>query len=154
MQHDLVAGLPARDARADLPHDPRGVGAADVVVLLGVVAEHRDGLAQGGPDVVVVDAGRHHAHDHLEGARLGNLDLLELEGVARFALALLPDDPCGHRPGQLSRLDVQLGDLLEIDRHLFLHLSRRGTGALNPTLGLAWGLGGARAGAPAGTLRR
>ena len=35
---DFVAGLPARDALADLPDDSRRVGAADVVVF-GVVAE-------------------------------------------------------------------------------------------------------------------
>ena len=36
---DLVAGLPAGHALADLPHDPGGVRAADVVVLVGVIAE-------------------------------------------------------------------------------------------------------------------
>ena len=35
---DLVAGLPAGHARADLPDDARGVRAADVVAVLGVVA--------------------------------------------------------------------------------------------------------------------
>ncbi len=97
MDHDLVAGLPAGDALADLPDDPGGVGAADVVVLVGVVAEHRHGLAERRPDVVEVHAGRHHADDHLERAGLGHLDLLELEGVDRLALALLADDPRGHR---------------------------------------------------------
>ena len=99
MHDDLVAGLPARDARADLPDDARGVRAADVVAVLGVVAvaHHRNGLAERGPHVVVVHARRHHAHDHLEGARLGYLDLLDLEGVLRFAEALLADHPGGHR---------------------------------------------------------
>ena len=35
---DLVAGLPAGDALADLPDDPGGVGAANVVAELGMVA--------------------------------------------------------------------------------------------------------------------
>ena len=70
-----------------------GVGAADVVAVLGVVAvaEDRDRLAQRRPDVVEVDAGGHHADDHLEGAGLGDLDLLELEGV----LAARPRAPGG-----------------------------------------------------------
>ena len=110
VHHDLVARLPAGDARADLPHDARGVRAADVVSVLGVVAvlHHRHRLAERGPHVVVVDAGGHHAHDHLEGAGLGNLDLLELESVLGLALALLADDPGGHRRGQLAGLGVNL----------------------------------------------
>ena len=66
---DLVAGLPARDAGPDLPDDPRGVRAADVMVLVRVVAEDRDRLAERRPDVVEVHAGRHDAHDDLERAR-------------------------------------------------------------------------------------
>ena len=120
MHDDLVAGLPAGDAGADLPDDARGVRAADVVAELGVVAvlHDRHRLAEGGPHVVVVDAGCHHADDHLEGARLGHLDLLDLEGVLRFAEALLADHPGGHRLGQLAGLDVDCGDLLEIDCHV------------------------------------
>ncbi len=108
MHDDLVAGLPAGDAGADLPDDARGVGAADVVAELGVVAvaHHRHRLAERGPHVVVVDARGHHAHDHLERARLGHLDLLDLEGVLGFAEALLADDPRGHRLGQLAGLGV------------------------------------------------
>ena len=71
VDHDLVAGLPAGHALADLPDDPGGVGAADVVAVLGVVAvaEDRDRLAERRPDVVEVDPGGHHPDDHLEGAR-------------------------------------------------------------------------------------
>ena len=58
VDHHLVAGLPPGHALADLPHDPRCVGATDVVVLVGVVAEHRDRLAQRRPDVVEVHARR------------------------------------------------------------------------------------------------
>ena len=109
----LVARLPLRDPRPDLPDDARRIGAADVVPPLGVVAvvEDRDRLAEGGPDVVEVDAGGHHAHDHLEGAGLGQLDLLDLEGVLGLALALGTDHPGGHRLGQLARFDVELGNL-------------------------------------------
>ena len=101
---------------------PGGVGAADVVAVLGVVAvaEDRDGLAERRPDVVEVHAGGHHAHDHLEGAGLGHLDLLELEGVLGLALALLADHPGGHRLGQLAGLDVELRDLGDTLRPLIL----------------------------------
>ncbi len=119
VHHDLVARPPARDAGSDLPDDPGGVRAADVVAVLGMIAvlHHRHGLAQGGPHVVVVDPGGHHPHDHLERGGLGNLDLLKLESVLGFALALLPDDPCGHRGRQLAGLGVDLGDSLQIDCH-------------------------------------
>src|SRR5436190_839350 len=68
VDHDLVARLPLGDAFADLPDDPGGVGAADVVAVFLVVpiAEDRDGLAERRPDVVEVDTGRHHTDDHLE----------------------------------------------------------------------------------------
>ena len=73
-----------------------------MVAVLGVVAvaEDRDRLAERGPDVVEVDPRGHHADDHLEGARLGHLDLLDLEGVLGLALALLADHPRRHRLGQ------------------------------------------------------
>ena len=121
MDHDLVAGLPVGDARADLPDDPGGVGAADVVAVLGVVAvaEHGDGLAERRPDVVEVHAGGHHAHDHLERLRLGNLDLLDLEGVLGLALALLADHPRRHRLGQRAGLHVELRDLRYVNSHFF-----------------------------------
>ena len=100
---------------------PGGVGAADVVALLGVVAvaEHRDGLAERRPDVVEVHAGGHHADDHLEGAGLGDLDLLELEGVDRLALALLADDPGGHRLRQRARARSRsVATWLDVDCHV------------------------------------
>ena len=119
---DLVAGLPAGHALADLPDDPGGVGAADVVVLVGVVAEHRDGLAERRPDVVEVHAGGHHAHDHLERAGLRDLDLLELEGVDRLALALLADHPGRHRRRELARLGLDVATLGSDRRPLEMHL--------------------------------
>jgi hypothetical protein len=114
---DLVAGLPARHAGADLPHHAGGVGAADVVVLVGVVAEDGHRLAEGGPDVVEVHARGHHADDHLEGGGLGYLDLLDLEGVHGLALALLADHPRRHRGGQLAGLGIDIGDLGQVHGH-------------------------------------
>ena len=95
MDHDLVAGLPARDARADLPDDrprrrSRRCGGRTPG---GRRSEHRHRLAERRPHVVEVHAGRHHAHDDLEGAGLGDLDLLELEGVDGLALALRAGSP-------------------------------------------------------------
>ena len=138
MDDDLVAGLPARDALADLPDDARGVRAADVVAVLGVVAvaPHPDRLAERRPDVVVVHARGHHAHDHLERAGLGHLDLLELEGVLRLALALLADHPRGHRPRQLAGLDVDLRDLRDIHRHRGRQITVLGLGSLGRFEGL------------------
>jgi hypothetical protein len=117
----LVARLPAGDALADLPDDARGVRSADVMVLR-VVAEHRHRLAERRPDVVEVHPGGHHAHGDLEGARLGCLDLLQLERLGRLALALLADDPGGHRGRQLAGLGVEVGDLAGINGHGWRHL--------------------------------
>ena len=90
-----------------------------MVAVLGMVAvaEDADRLAERGPDVVEVHAGGHHADDDLEGAGRRDLDLLDLEGVDGLALALLPDDPCGHGLGQFSGLGLDVGDLGQIDGH-------------------------------------
>src|SRR5437763_1041019 len=119
MDHGPGPRLPPRHALADLPHDAGGVGAADVVAPVGVVSvpEDRDRLAERRPNVVEVDAGGHHAHDHLERARLGELDLFELEGVLGLALAFGTYDPGGHRLRQLARLHVQLRDLRYVYGH-------------------------------------
>ena len=85
------------------------------MVLLGVVAENRYRLTERGPDVVEVDAGGHHPHDHLEGAGLRDLDLLQLEGVFRFALALLADYPRRHRLRQRPGLNVQLRNCTRVN---------------------------------------
>src|SRR5204863_3765051 len=118
---DLVAGLPAGDAGADLPHHAGRVRAADVMAELGVVAvaPYADRLAERRPDVVVVHAGGHHANDDLERAGLGDLDLLELEGVPRLAFALLADHPGRHRLGQLAGLGADMGHLRHINSHWF-----------------------------------
>ena len=116
---------------------PGGVGAADVVAVLGVVAvaEDRDRLAERRPDVVEVDAGGHHPDDHLERARLGHLDLLELEGVLRLALALLADHPGRHRLRQLAGLHVELRDLGYVYGHGSpLGIGRDGTARILTTL--------------------
>ena len=116
---DLVARRPPGHARTDLPDDPGRVRAADVVVLVGVVAEDGHGLAERRPHVVEVHAGRHDADDDLERAGLRHLDLLDLERVDGLALALLADDPRRHRGGQLARLGVHVCHLRQINGHRF-----------------------------------
>jgi hypothetical protein len=127
---DLVARLPLGHTGADGPDHTRGVGAADVVPPLRVVAvvEDRDRLAQRRPDVVEVDPGRHHADDHLERARLRQLDLLELERVLGLPLALRPDDPGSHRVGQRARFHIELRDL----RYVYSHASPLGRAGTEP----------------------
>ncbi len=85
-----------------------------MVILVGVVAEDRHRLAERRPDVVEVDAGGHHPHDHLERARLGNLDLLEAEGVDRLALALSANHPGRHALREGAGVGAHLGDLVQV----------------------------------------
>src|SRR4029453_6654530 len=115
----LVARLALGDSLADLPDDPGGVRAADVVAVLLVVAvtEHGHRLAERRPDVVEIDPRRHHAHDHLEGARLGHLDFLDLEGILRLSLAVWADHPGRHLLRQLARLDLELGNVGDLYGH-------------------------------------
>ena len=87
------------------------------MVVLVVVAEDRDRLAERRPDVVVVDAGRHHPDHDLHRARLRYLHLLDLEGVAGLALALLADHPGGHRVRELARLGRDAGDVGGVNWH-------------------------------------
>ena len=89
-----------------------------MVAVLGVVAVAEDGdrPPERRPDVVEVDPGGHHPHDHLEGAGLGHLDLLEPEGVRRLPLALGANHPCGHPPRQLAGLDADARRLRYLNR--------------------------------------
>jgi len=75
---DLIAHLPAFHGRADLPHDARGVGAGDVIVL-PVHVKGADRLAQPGPDAVVVDARGHHQNQHLVAVDVPGIDDLGLK---------------------------------------------------------------------------
>src|SRR5205807_10401720 len=85
------------------------------------------------PDVVVVDACRHHADDHLERAGLGDLDLLDLERVLGLAETLLTDDPRRHRLRQLAGLCADVGYGLQIDRHVLWTSLLGGVPTRDPT---------------------
>src|SRR6185437_12609711 len=119
VDYDLVTWLPAGHAGADLPHDAGGVRSADVMAPARMIAvsPHANRLAECRPHVVEVHAGGHDAHDHLERLRLGYLDLLDLEGIGRFALALLADYPGGHRPRELAGLGLDVCDLAGVNGH-------------------------------------
>src|SRR5262249_30284801 len=96
------------------PHDARAIAAARMEVLgLALpltLADHVDGRAERGPDVVVVDAGRHHVDQHLVRSDAGRRDHLALPGVVRLAEAILPDATRVH----LRRHDAELGAVTEI----------------------------------------
>ena len=139
MDDSLVAGLPSSHAGADLPDDARAVGAADVAVVLGVHAEHRDRPAEGGPDIVVVDPSRHYPNHDFEGAGLRHFHFLEAHRMGRLAKAVFSDHPCLHRVRQLAdrRLDLaRLRDQLRRHRHTLRSSGTTGSGAvpvcLNP----------------------
>ncbi len=95
MDDDLVAHLPALHLGADRPDDAGGVGAGDVILGL-VHVERRDRLAQAGPDAVVIDARRHHEHDHLVGIGHRGRHHLDLHALLGRAMALAPDRPGIH----------------------------------------------------------
>src|SRR5207248_11760683 len=120
VDHYLVARLPAGDAGPHFPDDPRGVGAADVMAPLRVIAvgKNRYWLALSGPHVVVVDPRRHDPDDHLERAGLRHLHLLDLEGVERLALPLLAEYPRRHGARVLAALGLTYRASPPIARHL------------------------------------
>jgi hypothetical protein len=90
-----------------------------VVPELGMVAvaENRNGLAEGCPDIVEVDARGHDANDYFECSWFRGLDLLEPEGILGFPLSLLTDHPGCHLLGQFTGLDIKLAHISEIYWH-------------------------------------
>jgi hypothetical protein len=77
-------------------HDARHVTSADMEVI-GLAhfladANDVDGDAAGGPDVVVVDAGRHDGDQHLMWLELRHFDFFDLKGASRIAKAILAHD--------------------------------------------------------------
>ena len=112
VHQDLVADIPARDFAADLPDHTRGVRAGHVVVLL-VHVEDRNRLAQRSPDAVVVDARRHHQHQHFVAVDIGRVDHFHLHGLFRLALTFAADHPGIHFLGHMSQRR-DLADLIEV----------------------------------------
>ena len=95
MDDDFVADLPALHLGADRPDDAGRIRARDVIRVL-VHVERRDRLAEAGPDAVVIDARRHHEHEHfVVGDRPGRHHL-DLHRGFRRPVALLADRPGVH----------------------------------------------------------
>ena len=103
---DLVTDRDVVDLIADAPDDARAVAATGVEVLRLALAlavgDDVDRGAERGPDVVVVDAGRHDVDQHVLRADLGGRDDLALPGVARFAEAVLADQEGVHLFGHVT----------------------------------------------------
>ena len=96
MDDDLVADLHVGNVFADGVDDAGRIGAADVEVLdfPGLLAggDDIDGEAETGPDVVVVDARRHHVDERVVGTDGGDIDDLGGERLEGFAEAGLADE--------------------------------------------------------------
>jgi hypothetical protein len=122
---DLVADLDVGDVLADLVDDAGGVAAADVEGLAAEVAagvplvagaDDIDRDAEAGPDVVVVDPGRHDVDEHLVVGDVGDVDDLLLEGLHRRAEPLRADQPGVHLLGDLSE-GRHLTDVVQLLGH-------------------------------------
>src|SRR5262249_21637349 len=104
---DLVAHLHVRDVLARGPYDARAVAAARVEVLrlaqLLPLRNDVQGLAEGRPDIVVVDPRGHHVDEHLVRADGGRGDDLALPGLTRLAEAVLADEVAVHPRGDFSQ---------------------------------------------------
>ena len=95
MDDDLVSDLPALHFGADRPDDARGVGTCDMIGVL-VNVERRDGLAESGPDAVVVNACRHHEHEHVVAVESPCGDDFHLHRLLRRTVPVLADRPGIH----------------------------------------------------------
>src|SRR5215467_4826921 len=95
MDDDLVSDSDVPDVLPDGPDDAGAVAAARVEILglaLSLaLGDDIDRRPEGGPDVVVVDPGRHDVDQHLVGADARRLEHLALPRVARLAEASLTD---------------------------------------------------------------
>src|ERR1700730_7838790 len=118
---DLVADLDVLHVLARGPHDTRAVAAARVEVL-GLaqplaLGDDVEGLAESGPDIVVVDAGGHHVDQHLVGpdSRRGND--LPLPRIPRLTETVLPDEVRVHPRRHFAERRL-LADVVEICHRL------------------------------------
>src|SRR5712691_3534551 len=118
---DLVADLDVLDVFAGGPHDARAIAAAGVEVFglaqLLALGDDVEGLAESGPDIVVVDAGGHHVDQHLVGpdGRRGNG--LSLPRIPRLTETVLPDEIRVHPRRHFAERRL-LADVVEICHRL------------------------------------
>ena len=120
VDHDLIADFHVLDVLADLVDDARGIRAADVEVFLlarllpGLDDIDRD--AEGGPDVVVIDARRHDVDQHLVVLDRGDVDDLLLERRRRLTEPTLADQPRVHLRRHLAERRL-FPDRVQLFRH-------------------------------------
>ena len=132
----MTSSLPAPHLRTDRPDDAGRVGARHVIGLL-VHVEGGNGLAEGGPDAVVVDARRHHEDEDLIVADRPGRNDFDLHRLLGRAVALLADGPGMHllrdiaeRRNFPERIEIlAVADLLErlvaIERLVVLVFGRK-----------------------------
>ncbi len=117
---DLVADLHVGDVLADLVDDARGIAAADVEILrlAGLVArlDDVDRDAERGPDVIVVDAGRHDVDEALVVRDVGDLDHFLLERLHGLTEPLPADQPGVHLLWNFTERRL-LADLVDFFAH-------------------------------------
>ena len=92
---DFVADLPARHLGADCPDDAGRVGACDVIGAF-MRAENGNGLAERGPDAVVVHARGHHEDEHFVAVDLPGGHDFHLHGALGRTVPVGPDRPGIH----------------------------------------------------------
>ena len=102
VDHHLVADLPAVHLVSHRPDDPGSIRPGYVEGLL-VAVKRADRLAKGCPNAVVIDARRHHQHQHLMAVDLPGVDHLDLHRGLGLAMALAPDRPGIHLFGHMAQ---------------------------------------------------
>jgi hypothetical protein len=106
MRDDPVTDAPLGDLCPDRVDDAGRVAAAHVIVeglaTTLSVGDHVDGHTSRRPDVVVVDAGRHHGDEDLTRSDRRDVHLLDLERVGGVSETLGPDDLGVHRGRHLA----------------------------------------------------
>ena len=118
MHHHFGADLDIGDLGPYRPDDSRAVTAAGVKVfrltLLLTVCDHVDGISEGRPHVVVVDAGRHHVDEHVLRSDFRGRDHLALPGLGRLAEPVLAHQERVHVGGHLAERWA-VAEIAEVD---------------------------------------
>ena len=95
VHNDFVADFPALHFRTDRPHDAGGIRPCNVIGIF-VSIERRNGNAQSSPNTVIIDARRHHEHEHVMAVELPRRQHLDLHGLVGRPVPLFADGPGIH----------------------------------------------------------
>ncbi|OIQ67351.1 hypothetical protein GALL_510710 [mine drainage metagenome] len=95
VDHHLIADLPAFHLVAHRPNDARRIRTGDVIGR-AVAIKRADRGAKRGPDAVIVNARRHHHHQHFVAVDLPGIDHLDQHRGIRLAMPFAPDRPSIH----------------------------------------------------------